>query len=167
MSFKKTILVAVWLGLAGFSQADLSGEEFAFQALGRLPEMQRLVLSDENRAVLSSMYGTSVTQSAIQYWRAGARSVWILQKIGKLKLIDAGFVVSDGRIESCEVLTYREKRGRQICSSRFLRQFQGALLTDDHRLSRRVDGISGATYSVNAMRSMGRAALYLDALISE
>ena len=42
----------------------------------------------------------------------------------------------------------------------FLKQFEGVQLADKRRLSKRIDGIAGATLSVWAMERMARAALY-------
>ena len=64
-----------------------------------------------------------------------------------------------------EVLVFRETRGRRICSDRFLKQLKGLFLKKNGKLNRKVDGYSGATYSVNAMRKMARLALYLDSLV--
>jgi hypothetical protein len=51
-----------------------------------------------------------------------------------------------------------------VRAERFVRQFKGASLTKDRGLNRRIDGITGATISVNAMKNMARLALYLDAM---
>jgi hypothetical protein len=47
----------------------------------------------------------------------------------------------------------------------FLQQFTGTQLTDGS-LSRKIDGISGATLSVAAMEHMARAALFLDSRLT-
>ena len=44
----------------------------------------------------------------------------------------------------------------------FTNQFKGLTLDEQSNLSGRIDGISGATLSVNALRNLARFALYLD-----
>jgi len=87
----------------------------------------------------------------------------MLDEIGKEYPITAGFVVSDNHIERAQVLIYRESRGDEIHLPAFLRQFIGSGL-DGERLSNKIDGITGATLSVNAMQRMARAALVLNQL---
>ena len=44
----------------------------------------------------------------------------------------------------------------------FTDQFRGLKLTNDHLLTARIDGISGATLSVRALTKLARVALLLD-----
>jgi hypothetical protein len=44
----------------------------------------------------------------------------------------------------------------------FTNQFKGLTLDDQNNLNGRIDGISGATLSVNALRNLARLALYVD-----
>ncbi len=99
-----------------------------------------------------------------RYWKTGNSSAWILEEIGKEEPITAGFVVTDGKIAQARILTYRESRGWEVRYPAFLKQFQGAQLQADDHLNQPVDGISGATLSVNAMVRMARLALYFDKL---
>ena len=87
--------------------------------------------------------------------------MWVLETRGRSNTITVGFVVRDGRIQKTEVLVYRERRGREILARSFLRQFEGVSLTEQHRLDRRIDGITGATISVNTMQNLARLALVL------
>ncbi|RME64612.1 MAG: FMN-binding protein, partial [Alphaproteobacteria bacterium] len=78
----------------------------------------------------------------------------------------AGFIVDDGRLESVEVLIYRESRGWEIRYPFFRDQFVGARLGADLALDQDIDGISGATLSVRAMQKMARLALYFHDLVA-
>jgi hypothetical protein len=60
-----------------------------------------------------------------------------------------------------QVLVFRESRGWEIRHDFFTRQFANLWLKQNHRLSDRVDNITGATMSVKAMTRMARAALLL------
>lgn len=99
----------------------------------------------------------------LKYWQAGSRSAWVLDEIGKEQPITTGVVIDSGKIVAVEVLAYRESRGGEVQQNFFTRQFQGAILGKDDALSKRIDGITGATLSVNAMQKIARIALLLDA----
>ena len=119
--------------------------------------------------------GHSVKKYTQKYWRdnakqdstknGSAKTLWILDEIGKEEPITAGFVVSNGKIISATVLAYRESRGNEIRYPGFLKQYQGVGLQADNQLNQNIDGISGATLSVRAMAKMARLALYYDGLL--
>ena len=97
----------------------------------------------------------------VRYWRQSARTVWILDEVGKDKPITTGVVVNDGSIESVDVLVFRESRGWEIRYPNFTRQFVSARLDQNTALTRSIDGITGATLSVRAVKRMARVALKL------
>ncbi len=128
------------------------------------PAPVTLALTGLVAKAVEDILGHPYARKEVCYWRAEEKTVWILEAFGKTHLITAGFVVQDGRISTCEVLVYRESRGKEVRTERFVRQFKGASLTKARGLDRRIDGITGATISVNAMKNMARLALCLDAL---
>lgn len=125
------------------------------------PEPRVLWITPEIRAAMVRQTGGAIGGLRVRYWREGRKTAWILDEIGKEEPITAGIVVQDGRIGAISVLVYRESRGWEVRYPNFLRQFTGATLTDAGRLSAKVDGISGATLSVRAMRTMAARALLL------
>lgn len=139
-------------------------EDFVREAFSDAPPKPKLLWLDAHaQQQLSAIFTHPYPQARLRYWRTPARTVWILEDIGKEYPITAGFIVAGGQIKDARVLIYRETRGEEIHYPAFLRQFQGATLKDD-ALSTRIDGISGATLSVWAMQRMARAALTLDGL---
>lgn len=110
---------------------------------------------------ISKILGHPYPQARLRYWRKDNRSVWILEEIGKEYPITAGFIIGDDQILRAQVLIYRETRGMEIHLPAFLNQFKGNTLADD-KLAHKVDGISGATMSVNAMVKMAQVALLLN-----
>jgi len=98
----------------------------------------------------------------VKYWREGKRSVWILDEIGKEKPITVGIVIDDGKISELKVLAFRESRGWEVELPFFTRQFRQATLSGDNRLDKEIDGITGATLSVRALKKLARMALLLD-----
>jgi hypothetical protein len=97
----------------------------------------------------------------VRYWQEGGRTAWILDEIGKEKPITAGVIVTDGSIEQIEVLVFRESRGWEIKYPFFTDQFVRATLSSSGDLNHHIDGITGATLSVSAMKRMARVALRL------
>ncbi len=76
----------------------------------------------------------------------------IAEEIGKYKPIT--FLVKatpDFRVESVEVMVYREPRGAEVRTARFLRQLKGKTAGSPLRINRDVVNITGATLSVRAM----------------
>ncbi|MDB6061687.1 MAG: FMN-binding protein [Verrucomicrobiaceae bacterium] len=145
-------------------QADtvyLSDDEFLKQTFSELPPPSVLWLDNPTQEKLTAALGHRYPQARIRYWRVAAKTAWLLEETGKEYPIGAGFVVTDNHIERAQVLVYRESRGEEIHLPAFLRQFIGAQLDGDH-LSRKIDGITGATLSVNAMQRMAQAALVLN-----
>lgn len=97
----------------------------------------------------------------LRYWRRDHRTAWVLEEIGKDKPITVGIVINDQRIEALKVLIFRESRGWEVKESAFTQQFVDASLDHTQHLSQHVDGITGATLSVRALKRLARLALYL------
>ncbi|MEJ2133242.1 MAG: FMN-binding protein [Gammaproteobacteria bacterium] len=141
----------------------LPPEQFVVDAFGGDPPKARaLWLDTELRAALGEVLGHSPPMLRVRYWARGVRTAWILEEIGKEKPITAGVVVENGAIEDVKVLVFRESRGWEIRHPFFTRQFRDRRLRSGSELDRPIDGITGATLSVRAMRKMAIAALLLD-----
>ncbi len=130
---------------------------------GKPPQPEVVWLTGERKQVVEEILGHPYAALRVRYWRKGGRSAWILEEIGKELPITVGIAVNDQRIEAIRVLVFRESRGWEIRHSFFTDQFRAARLNDDKQLDRHIDGISGATLSVRAMKKLARLALYLDA----
>ncbi|MCK5394389.1 MAG: FMN-binding protein [Gammaproteobacteria bacterium] len=101
----------------------------------------------------------------VRYWQRDKKTAWVLEEIGKEKLITTGIVINNGQIELVKVLVFRESRGWEIRHDFFTDQFKQAKLKDDHQLDRTIDNISGATLSVRAVRKLAQIALLLNETI--
>ena len=97
----------------------------------------------------------------VRYWGEDKRTAWVLEEVGKTQPITVGLVVSENGLESIRVLAFRESRGWEVRYPFFTDQFAGISLTDENKLDRHIDGISGATLSVRALKKLSRLALYL------
>lgn len=135
--------------------ADFISAAFA----GDPPQPRKLWITGELRDRAAAILGHPPPALRLSYWRRDARTAWILDEIGKERPITAGFVIDNGRVDSVRVLIYRESRGGEIRHPFFTDQFAGIMLDHDTLLSRKIDGISGATLSVNAIEKLTRLAL--------
>ncbi len=139
---------------------------FLTEAFGSAPPAPKvLALDAAAQGKLSATFGRAYPQSQLRYWKAGGRSAWILDDLGKAgyQLTTSGFVVKDGAIDFARVLIYRESRGEQIAEASWLKKISGAKIAGA-KLDRTVDNISGATLSVKMMERMAATALLLDSM---
>ena len=156
------ILMLLGVGSAFADDAYPSPEEFLQGAFnGAIPEPGVIWLKGDIRDSAREILGHRYPGLRIRYWGAGDRTAWILEEIGKVEPITVGLVVNDEGLEKIQVLAFRESRGWEVRYPFFTDQFIGIGLTDDNDLNRPIDGISGATLSVRALKKLARLALYL------
>lgn len=149
-----------------FSQAEIgvwmTTENFLEQAFGDTAYSPQVAwITPELRSELEHVLDRDYPGVRTRYWSDGSRNVWILEQIGKERLITTGFVTQSGQIVDSYVLEYRESRGGEIRYPSFLQQFRGIALDERGKLDGHIDGITGATLSVRSMRQMAAAALIL------
>jgi hypothetical protein len=160
----------VLAGIAGATSSHLSAQEiyqtprnFLNEAFdGNVPLAKPLVLDEDMRIEAGRILRHSYGVEKINFWSESERSVWILEEIGRYRPITVGLIVSNGEIEDVRVLIFRESHGWEVHHAFFTDQFKGLRLDAKNDLSANVDGISGATLSVNALRNLARLALYFD-----
>ncbi len=128
---------------------------------GRPPESSRLWIRNDLKDGVREILGHDLGVLRIRYWGKDGRSAWIVEEIGKDKLITAGIVVNQDHIEQVKVLVFRETRGWEVRYPFFTDQFKGIKLNSEYELNESIDGISGATLSVRALTKLTRLALYL------
>lgn len=128
---------------------------------GRVPEAKIIWFSGKIKTAATAILGHKPRSLRTRYWQRGQRSVWILEEIGKEKPITTGFIINQNQIEQVRVLTFRESRGWEIKRKAFVAQYTGARLEPNLTLNGHIDGISGATLSVQAVNKLARLALYL------
>jgi hypothetical protein len=133
---------------------------------GTAPEPKMLWVTRKLKPHVREILDRDLGQLRVRYWARDSRTVWILDEIGKTKPITTGIVVEEGKIALLKPLVYRESHGWEVRYPFFTDQFKGLTLTDDRKLSDHVDGISGATLSVSALKRLARLALYFDTQVS-
>ncbi|MDQ6987686.1 MAG: FMN-binding protein [Mariprofundaceae bacterium] len=138
-------------------------EAFIAQAFpGKIPEPGIIWLTGKRKEAVKNILGHRYPFLRVRYWRQHERSVWILEETGKEQPITAGLIVNRGRLEQIKVLIYRESRGWEVRYPFFTDQFKDARPGEINNLDRHIDGISGATLSVRAMKKLAALALYLN-----
>ncbi len=162
-----THLIALYCLLLGSTQlcaleeVYLEPDQFISQSFDGDPEQKVLWLTKDTKASIKQVLGRDYRGMRIRYWQQGGRTAWILEELGKVKPITTGFVVENNQLVSMQVLIYRETHGWEVRYPFFTDQFKGLTLEPGNRLSKKIDGISGATLSVNALTRLSKLALHL------
>lgn len=152
-------------------QFELSQTEYLEKVFSnQVPAAKRVWLRGELKQKIEAILQHRVGFLRTQYWQKDQLSVWILDEIGKEQPITIGVLVAfaegQSTIQEVKVLAYRESRGWEVKHEFFTRQFQGLTLKGGGRkptgLNKSIDGITGATLSVRALKKVAQIALILD-----
>jgi len=156
-------LAVVPLALAGggagryVTTADYVTDAFPHGA----PPASVVWLTGDLRGRVEEALEHPVSALRVRGWYDGATSAWILDEVGKERPITVGITIADGAVADVRILEFRESRGWEVRYPFFTDQFRLARLADDDHLDRRIDGITGATLSVAAVKRVVRVALLL------
>lgn len=126
-----------------------------------------LWLKADAKAEIESLLEHPFPGVRVRYCEREGETAWVLDEIGKTEPITTGIMVADGRVEQVRVLIFRESRGGEVHRDVFTRQYEDAMLDDRNRLDRNIDGITGATMSVNAVNRQVSLALLLHRKVRE
>ena len=160
------ILVAIhmfsWCVISLAKGTYLEPEKYLQQIFdGNPPEPKKLWIKKDLKAEIKNILGHDLKMLRLRYWDDNKKRAWILEEIGRDKPITVGLVTANGKILDVKVLIFRESRGWEVRYPFFTDQFKDATLVTGNNLDRKIDGISGATLSVNALTKLGRLALFL------
>jgi len=155
-------LAVLGLNLAARAEIYLEPDTFIGQSFSGEPIQRMVWLNKELKERVEAILGHPYKGLRIRYWELDGRTAWVLDEIGKVEPITAGFVIEEGKLVEMEVLIYRETHGWEVRYPFFSKQFKGLTLKGDRGLDREIDGISGATLSVNALTRLSELALCLD-----
>ena len=144
----------------------LEPERFLAQVFnGNPPEPKKLWIKKNLKKEIKNILGHDIKVLRLRYWDNNTKRAWILEEIGRDKPITVGLITANGKILDVKVLIFRESRGWEVRYPFFTDQFKDATLTAERNLDRKIDGISGATLSVNALTKLARLALFLDSYV--
>jgi len=128
---------------------------------GSSPDTSLIWLSGERKSIVSEILGHDYSALRLRYWCRAGRSAWVLDEVGKELPITVGVIVEQDYIRNLRVMTYRENRGGEVSTPAFTDQFDGVALAAGGALDANIDGISGATLSVQALTRLANMALFL------
>jgi hypothetical protein len=138
--------------------------EFLDRAFSDSPPAPDLIwLSGDKKSKVREILGHDYAALRLRYWCAAGRSAWVVEEIGKELPITVGVIIESNYIESLRVLTYRENRGEEVVTPSFSDQFIDTTINSSGELDKHIDGISGATLSVQALTRLATMTLYLNA----
>ena len=143
----------------------LSRDAFLQQAF---PEQQQkakiLRLKNSLKKTVADILGHDYAGRRIRYWQQDNRTAWIIDEIGKDLPITMGLVVEGDAVKFVRILVYREERGGEVHQDFFTRQFESIKLNEQDLLTKKIDGITGATLSVESVTRVARLCLKLHAM---
>jgi hypothetical protein len=168
MKSLKLFLVAalLWTPLLAAEQY-LSEASFVANAFKTPPRPKSLWLTPTIKPIVQQLLQHTPTFLRTRYWQEQQRTVWILEEVGKNEPITVGVIIDNHKIVQLQVLAFRESRGWEVKHSFFTDQFITSTLSTEQTLSQSIDGISGATLSVNALTKIAQLALFFDQTISK
>ena len=119
--------------------------------------MHTLKLDTELKALVQNRVKQRFYRDELYYWTISNNDTTIAYALmdnvlGKSMPITFLVIVKiDGRIITSEVIKYREAYGGEVGNKNWLAQFTHFSDTSDFKLGKNIDGISGATISVNSL----------------
>ena len=147
----------------GFAQKtqQVSADNYKIQYFSEALAWQTLWINKDQREQIEGILGRSFNPFRIRYWGEDGRSGWLFEEIGKELPITVAVVVEEGEIIDLTVLEFRESRGGEVVYPFFTGQFTSAKLQvgKTYRLDKNIDGITGATLSVRALKKIATLAL--------
>lgn len=159
------VVILASLSLVASAQrgAFVSVDQLREQAYpGETLGWQTLWINQPQRDAIESILDHSFKSLRVRYWGKEQRTTWIFEEIGKELPITFGVIVEGESIVDIVVMEYRESRGGEVRYPFFTGQFRGLGLTENEgwSLNDSIDGITGATLSVRAMKKIATLALF-------
>jgi hypothetical protein len=167
------ILSCLFIGTAYAGSFNFSHEVYLRSIFGEsIPVPKRIWVRDELKEQIAQVLQHRVGFLRTRYWKRDVVSVWILDEIGKDKPITTAVVLEDDeqqtRVREVKVLNFRESRGWEVKYPFFTDQFKGiSKRLGKTGLNQRIDGITGATLSVNALKKQTEVALLLNHYVNQ
>ena len=141
-----------------------SQAEFLERAFSGKPPVPTVIwLTGDRKSKVREILGHDYPALRVRYWCSADRTAWVVEEIGKELPITVGVIIDADYIKSLRVITYRENRGEEVATPAFSDQFIDSTLTSADVLDKQIDGISGATLSVQALTRLANMTLFLHA----
>ena len=146
--------------LAALVTALLSGVAYA-RTFASIQDAQKLMFpntkltkvpvtfTDAQLEVIRDRSGVREPERGDQIWRTPQGGWFMIQQVvGKHEMITYAIGINpDGSVKHIEILEYIESYGYEVAEQSWLKQFYGKNVTNNLKLGKDVDSISGATLS--------------------
>lgn len=164
LRFLSALLVSLCALQPAYAQRGefMSAQQYRQKIFGKEVPWQTLWPSKELRQTISEVLQRPYQNLRVRYWGEGQKTAWIFEEIGKERPITIAVTVEQNRIVDLTILAFRESRGGEVRHSFFTEQFIGAALQQAKQgpeLNQTIDGITGATLSVRAVKKVATLAL--------
>jgi hypothetical protein len=162
------LFISLFFSNVVFASQYQSPSDFVSEAFsGKPPAAQSFWITPDLKEKVADILQHKAGFMRTRYWRVGNKSVWVLNEIGKTQLITVGIIIENNAIQNLKVLEFKESRGWEVKHSFFTDQFKSISINSDHSLSKPIDGISGATLSVRALKKTAMLALFFNQQINK
>ena len=161
---RRSLIFLIVLSTQCIYAKSMSKKQFISEAFDSQPEVKSIWLDERLQKKIKNILDHRYPKLRLRYWvnhNNNNQSVWFLDEIGKEMPISFAISIIEHRVSLIKVLAFRESRGGEIRMQSFSEQFENIGLNDDSFLNKTIDGISGATMSVTAMKKVTRLALLL------
>jgi len=167
-----TVILFLLASQVVFAANNLTSKQFQALALKQnisQSQNKTLWLNKQIQQKINQILNHNYPKLRLRYKQYQTRNhfqtVWFLDEIGKERPISFGISIINDRVDLIRVIKFRESRGGEIQMRVFSDQFNQIGLNDDSLLDKNIDGITGATMSVSAMKKITRVALMLHRLV--
>lgn len=120
----------------------------------------RLWLTPTLKKQIKAILKRPTKHTNYRYWQTMGKTIWILNEVGKERDITTAITIKNQQVEQVTILIYRESRGAEVRALWFTEQFKGSKYRQAWQT--KIDSISGATLSVNALKKQVALALFLN-----
>ncbi|HSH42285.1 MAG TPA: hypothetical protein VK973_09210 [Arenicellales bacterium] len=129
---------------------------------GQVPEPAQIWMTGHVARRVETILGHNPRWLRLPYWKRDGRTAWVLEESLDGAPVTVGVVVEDAQIAHVNVLTYGARHGRDVTRPGFLKQFEGASLTDhDQLLDRSIRDTMSIGRPLDLVVGLARLALYL------
>ena len=135
--------------------------------LGPPPDPAYLWITPAIRSRIKAILLRDYNGLCIPYWEYNEETLWILNDTPKEKPVYVEIVIYQEKIKYLDIIFSSGKWGKQVQSKYFKHQFKEIALDENELLNKKIDSISGATFSVNTVSRLAQLALFLNKMKSK
>lgn len=169
-NIKNCLLILVFLSIGSVSQAGqlVPLKDFLKKELSSSAKMSKesFPLQDAHKQAVKALAKNADDSEYTFYYGKSAdgkieKACTVVAQQGKEGPMSIGICFDPvGLITNVTILSSEEERGKKVAEESFLKQFRGKKMSDAFQVGKDVDGVSGATWSSNAVSEALRKSSY-------